>query len=43
MANEKARERISVDAVRRISPLSVIRREVYRTAVTAGLRCVWHL
>ena len=37
LANEEARERISVDAVRGIGPLRMIRREVNRTAVAARL------
>ena len=37
LANEEARVRISVDAVRGIGPLRMIRREVNRPAVTAGL------
>ena len=37
LANEEARERISVDAVRSVGPLRMIRREVNRTAVAAGL------
>ena len=36
LADEKAGERISVDAVRGIGPLRMIRREVNRTAVAAG-------
>jgi len=39
MANEKARERIGVDAVRGVGPLCMIRREVNRAAVAAGLWC----
>ena len=38
LADEEARERISVDAVRGVGPLRMIRREVNRTAVAAGLR-----
>ena len=40
-ANEVARERIGIDAVRGIGPLLVIRREVNGAAVAAGLgaRC----
>ena len=37
LADEEARERISVDAVRGVGPLRMIRREVNRTAVAAGL------
>ena len=37
LANEEARERICVDAVRGIGPLRMIRREVNGPAVTAGL------
>ena len=36
-ADEEARERISVDAVRGVGPLRMIRRKVNRTAVAAGL------
>jgi len=43
LANEEARERISIDAVCGVGPLSMIRREVNRAAVTAGLRRVGHL
>ena len=39
LANEEARVRIRVDAVRGIGPLRMIRREVNRTAVAAGLWC----
>ena len=35
-ANEEARERIGVDAVRGVGPLRMIRRKVNRTAVAAG-------
>jgi hypothetical protein len=38
LANKEARERIGIDAVRGVGPLSMIRREVNGTAVTAGLR-----
>ena len=38
LANEEARVRISVDAVRSVGPLRMIRRKVNRTAVPAGLR-----
>ena len=38
LADEKARERIGVDAVRSVGPLRMIRRKVNRTAVPAGLR-----
>ena len=37
LADEEARERISVDAVRGVGPLRMIRRKVNRTAVAAGL------
>ena len=37
LANEEARVRISIDAVRGISPLRMIRREVDSTAVAARL------
>ena len=37
LAHEEARERISVDAVRGIGPLRMIRRKVNRPAVAAGL------
>ena len=37
-ANEEARERIGVDAVRGVGPLSMIRREVDSAAVAAGCR-----
>ena len=37
LANEKARERIGVDAVRGVGPLRMIRGKVNRTAVAAGL------
>ena len=40
-ANEEARERIGVDAVRGVGPLRMIRREVNRTAPTAGLGTGW--
>ena len=36
LADEEARERISVDAVRGVGPLRMIRRKVNRTAVAAG-------
>ena len=36
LANEEARERIGVDAVRRVGPLRMIRREVNNTAPAAG-------
>ena len=39
LADEEARERISVDAVRGVGPLRMIRRKVNRTAVAAGVRC----
>ena len=38
LANEEARERIGVDAVRGVGPLRMIRREVNCTAVASGLR-----
>ena len=43
LADEEARERIGVDAVRGVGPLSMIRREVNRTAVAArlGTRLGW--
>ena len=37
LADEEARERISVDAVRGVGPLRMIRRKVNRTAPAAGL------
>ena len=37
LADEEAGERISVDAVRGVGPLRMIRREVDSTAVAAGL------
>ena len=37
LANEKARERIGVDAVRGMGPLRMIRRKVNRSAPTAVL------
>ena len=43
LANEKPRERISVDAVRSVGPLRMIRRKVNGAAIPAGLRCVRHL
>ena len=43
LANEEARERIGVDAVRGVGPLRMIRREVNGTAVAAGLLCMRHL
>ena len=39
LANEEARVRIGIDAVRGIGPLRMIRREVDSTAVPAGVRC----
>ena len=39
LANKEARERIGVDAVRGVGPLRMIRREVNRTAVAAGVGC----
>ena len=41
LANEEARERIGVDAVRGVGPLRMIRREVNCTAVASGLRGGW--
>ena len=38
LANEEARKRIGVDAVRGVGPLRMIRREVNCTAVASGLR-----
>ena len=38
LANEEARERSGVDAVRGVGPLSMIRREVDSAAVAAGCR-----
>ena len=38
LADKEARERISVDAVRSVGPLSMIRREMNRTAVAARVR-----
>ena len=37
LADEKARERIGVDAVRGVGPLRMIRRKMNRTAPAAGL------
>ena len=41
LADEEARERISVDAVRGVGPLRMIRQEVNRTAPAAGLGTGW--
>ena len=43
LADEEARERIGIDAVRGVGPLRMIRREVNGPAPAAGLRCVGHL
>ena len=47
LANEEARERIGVDAVRGVGPLRMIRREVNGTApaavLTAGASSTGHL
>ena len=43
LANEEARVRIGVDAVRGIGPLRMIRRKVDSAAVTARVLCMRHL
>ena len=43
LADKEARVRISVDAVRGIGPLRMIRREVNGPAVAAEVPCVGHL
>jgi len=41
LADEKARERIGVDAVRGVGPLRMVRRKMNRTAPAAGLGTGW--